>query len=157
VLEKKRGFTEAFGASGGYELSVQSAEHPFAQESRDASGEVDAQRGGGENEVQWTLHERYREPAEFDGEHHREDWADDERRNADAENGEETAQPVFPFPFVNRGEEAERDSDTHREAIGASAEEQRDGECLGDYFVNGVILLLQRGAEVAPEQVAEIN
>ena len=93
---------------------------------------------------------------QVDGEGEHRQRTHDEGRHADADHGERRAQVVDPGVFPHGGDDAGGETEREGEGEGEQAEFERDGQLVGDDFVDGAVGVFERRSEVAVRQAAEI-
>ncbi len=132
MFEQDRVLAEALGAGGGDELGLHGVEHAFAQQPRDTSGKIKAQRRHRQYGVPRRSPQGHRQEPPFDGQKHHENRSDNQAGNANNQDGDETSEVVFPMATARRGKVTNGQTHTHREPKRQQAQAQRHRQPLGD-------------------------
>ena len=152
MFQKHGRFAQSFRARAGDEFGVQNREHSLAHQPRNPADKVKSERQCWQHSVPRRTPERDGKPAPFDGEHHDEERADDQPRNADHEQRQKTSGVFRPMPFAHCGDETERKAEAQRETKRQRAQRQRGRQPLGDDVIDRVIAIAHGRAEISSDQ-----
>ena len=103
---------------------------PSRMQTGDAPGEIKAEGERRQNGLPGRAPQGDGEPAQFDGQEHDQDRANDQARHADDEQGRQAARIIPPSPPVDRREKAQRNPRADGEAKRRRAERQRNRQPL---------------------------